>query len=67
MESLAAGEYSQIVCKNSYKNIPMRLFCRESLFNHFSKMADFIFEVTNKSMDLFENYFQCGFKFSKYD
>lgn len=45
----------------------MKLFCRDSLFNDLKKWSDFLFEVTNKSMEFYESFFGVKFPFSKYD
>ncbi|EGR28494.1 hypothetical protein IMG5_174220 [Ichthyophthirius multifiliis] len=64
---IVAGPYAEIKYQNTHKNIPMSIFSRESLLPHLQKMSDFIFEVTNDSMRLFEEFFGYPYPFSKYD
>jgi len=45
----------------NYKSIPLHLGCRKSLKVHLDKMKEFIFEVTNKAMEFFENFFGCPY------
>ncbi|EGR28567.1 hypothetical protein IMG5_172390 [Ichthyophthirius multifiliis] len=65
--AIMAGPYKEITCQNSYKKIPMKIYVRESLMKYLLKLSDFIFEITNKSMQIFEDLFQTEFVFSKYD
>jgi aminopeptidase N len=55
--ALAAGPYKEIANKNSYRGIPMSLFCRSSLHEHLVKLSEFIFEVTDGAMKVYEEYF----------
>ncbi len=45
----------------------MSVFSRESLLPYLKNMSEFIFEVTNDSMRLFEEFFGYPYPFSKYD
>lgn len=45
----------------------MSLFTRESIMPHLRRIADFLFEVTNKSMEVYEEIFGYPFSFNKYD
>jgi aminopeptidase N len=62
-----AGEYSELECPNPYKNIPMSLFCIESLVDHLKTLAPFIWEITTESMKFYESYFGYPFSFNKYE
>ena len=64
---MVAGAYVELVLEERYKDIPMSLFCIESLFEHLKKLAPFIFEITIESMKLFESFFGFNFAFNKYD
>lgn len=45
----------------------MSLFCRESLFEHLINLSEFVFEVTNQAMAVYEEYFGYPYPFSKFD
>jgi len=64
-----AGEYVELVLENEkrYNNIPMSLYCIESLYKHMQDLAPFIFEITIESMRFFEEFFGYKFAFNKYD
>lgn len=47
--------------------MPMSIFCRESLFEHMKRLADFMFEVTIEGMKIYENFFGYKYPFNKYD
>ncbi|EAS02858.2 peptidase M1 family aminopeptidase (macronuclear) [Tetrahymena thermophila SB210] len=64
---IMAGPYAEVKCKQTYKNIPMSLFTRESIMPHLLRISDFLFEVTNKSMEVYERIFGYDFPFNKYD
>lgn len=49
--AICAGPFKEIRGRNLYRDIPQSLFCRESLYVHLQKWSDFIFEVTNESME----------------
>lgn len=65
--SINVGPYCKLQCENTYKNIPMAFYCRESLYKHLKSQADEVLEITNLSMDFYEKFFQTPFPFSKYD
>lgn len=62
-----AGEYSELVCPNPYKGIPMSLYCIESLIKHLETLAPFVWEVTIEAMKFYEQYFGYPFSFNKYE
>lgn len=64
-----AGEYVELVLEadKRYNNIPMSLYCIESLFKYMQDLAPFIFEITIESMRFFEEFFGYKFAFNKYD
>lgn len=64
---LIAGPYKEIKCANPYKGMPMSIFCRESLFEHMKRLADFMFEVTIEGMKIYEDFFGYKYPFNKYD
>lgn len=45
----------------------MSLYTRESLMPHLRRISDFLFEVTNKCMEVYEEIFDFPFPFNKYD
>ena len=47
------GPYKKYVCKNTYKDLPMSLYCIEILYPYMMKLAPFIEEMTNRSMQFF--------------
>jgi len=49
------------------KGIPLNLYARESMIPHLEKYADFIFEITDQCMQLFEKFFGYPYPFEKYD
>ncbi len=65
--TLEAGPYRRYDYEHKLRNITFSGYCRESLAVHFEKLKDFIFEVTIKSMEFYENYFGVPYSFSKYD
>ena len=65
--SVIAGPFCEYKCEKTYKNIPMSFYCRESLFKHLKSQIDDLLEITNLSMDFYENFFHIDFPFSKYD
>lgn len=65
--ALIAGPYKEIRRKSPYKNLPMSLYSRESLFKHLEKQSEEIFEITEESMKFFEKFFGYNYPFSKYD
>ncbi|EAS02835.3 peptidase M1 family aminopeptidase (macronuclear) [Tetrahymena thermophila SB210] len=63
----AAGPYVVIKGPNSYNNIPMNVYCRESSLPYLQKYSDFIFEITNECMRFFVEFFGYPYPFEKYD
>ena len=51
---IVAGYYKGIKCEKSYRNIKMKLYCRESLYEYLKNLSEYFFEVTNKSMEFYE-------------
>ena len=64
---VCAGPYKQIKGENTHKNIPMSLYCRESSYADLMREKHVYFEVTNKCMVFYEEFFHCEYPFSKYD
>lgn len=62
-----AGCYLEIKGENTYRNIPMSLYCRESLLTHLNALKEFILETTNKAMQMYEDFFGVPYPFNKYD
>jgi len=52
-----AGPLKGIELTNTYKNIPMSLYSRESLYVHLLKQKDLMSEVTNQAMEFYEKFF----------
>ena len=65
--AVIAGPYVAIKCEKTHRDIPMRIFSRKSNFKYMERLSEFIFEVTNKSMEFYETYFGYLFPFKKYD
>lgn len=65
--SVIAGPYCEYRCEETYKNIPMSFYCRESLYKDLKTQVDELLEITNLSMEFYENFFQTPFPFKKYD
>ncbi len=65
--ALVAGEYHVVrdVYKGAYEEIPLGLFCRQSLTEHLD--ADDIFLVTKQGFEFFEDVFEMAYPFGKYD
>lgn len=64
---LIAGPYLEIKSKETYNNIQMSLFCRESLHKYLVSQAEEIFEITRVCMAFYESFFGYPFPFTKYD
>lgn len=62
-----AGPYCEYICENTYKSIPMSFYCKESLYKYLKTQAEDLLEITNLSMEFYEQFFQTPFPFSKYD
>ncbi len=65
--ALIAGEYHQVTdtYKGAYDEIPLGVFCRQSLVEHLD--ADDIFLITKQGFEFFEGAFEMGYPFGKYD
>ena len=65
--TLVAGPYKRFDYEHKLRDITFSGYCRESLVPHFEKLKDVIFEVTKKSMEFYEQFFNVEYAFSKYD
>mmetsp|Transcript_1557 Transcript_1557/g.1358 ORF Transcript_1557/g.1358 Transcript_1557/m.1358 type:complete len:906 (-) Transcript_1557:110-2827(-) len=65
--AVCAGDYMQVKCDKPYNNIPTSCYCRASLFNHLKEQADELFEISNESIRVYENFFGVKFPFKKND
>ncbi len=65
--ALVAGHYHRVtdVYSGAYGEIPLGVFCRQSLVEHLD--ADEIFTVTKQGFEFFEGTFEMGYPFGKYD
>jgi aminopeptidase N len=65
--ALVAGHYHEVsdVYSGAYGDIPLGLFCRQSLVEHLD--ADEIFTITKQGFEFFEGAFEMGYPFGKYD
>ncbi|MGJ9413105.1 aminopeptidase N [Aeromicrobium sp. CF4.19] len=65
--ALVAGEYHVVrdTYSGSYEDIPLGVFCRQSLVEHLD--ADDILLITKQGFAFFEDAFQMGYPFGKYD
>jgi aminopeptidase N len=65
--ALVAGEYHGVhdLYSGSYSDIPLGVFCRQSLVEHLD--ADEIFTITKQGFEFFEGAFEMGYPFGKYD
>ena len=65
---IMGGEYHKIVNKEpTHRNLPMALYCRQSLAEHVDRQAAEIFEIIDEGNKFYENYFKFPMPFSKYD
>ncbi|KRX11163.1 hypothetical protein PPERSA_10930 [Pseudocohnilembus persalinus] len=62
-----AGPFSKISNPNKNQKIPMNIYCRESLLKYTQDLSEYIFEVTEQSMEVYEQFFGYKFAFPKYD
>lgn len=65
--AFVVGDYKEMKAENTYNNIPMSWYCRASLYPHLENIFDFLMEVTNKSMKMFEDFFGVKYPFNKFD
>jgi aminopeptidase N len=65
--ALVAGDYHGVhdVYSGEYGDIPLGVFCRQSLVEHLD--ADEIFTITKQGFAFFEGAFEMGYPFGKYD
>ncbi|HJR90410.1 MAG TPA: aminopeptidase N [Aeromicrobium sp.] len=65
--ALVAGHYHRVtdVYSGEYGDIPLGIFCRQSLVEHLD--ADDIFTITKQGFEFFEGAFEMGYPFGKYD
>ena len=63
--ALVGGPYHVITSAN--KNIPLSLWCRESLVEYLEAQAADIFDVTRAGLDFFEEYFGYPYPFDEYN
>jgi aminopeptidase N len=65
--ALVAGEYHVVrdVHRGEFDDIPLGLFCRQSLVEHLD--ADDIFGITKQGFAFFEHAFEMAYPFGKYD
>ena len=64
---LISGPFSEHKCEKPYKNIPMSVYCRESLSKFMESHKDNIFEFLNKGIEFYEEFFGYPYPFAKYD
>ena len=65
--ALITGPFIEFKCENSFKNIPMSVYCRESLAQYMETQQSNIFEFLNKGIEFYEGFFGYSYPFSKYD
>ncbi|MFN2569128.1 MAG: aminopeptidase N, partial [Candidatus Dormibacteria bacterium] len=63
LAAVVAGPFHAVFADHG--NIPLGLFCRESLASHLD--PEEIFEITRQGLDFFAEYFQIAYPFGKYD
>jgi aminopeptidase N len=63
--AVVAGKYH--VVERKHRDIPMGLWCRESLATWVDAQADEIFEITASGLDFFERYFGLKYPFDEYN
>ena len=63
--AVVAGKYHTV--QRRHRNIPMALWCRESLASWIDAQADEIFEITAAGLDFFEKYFGFTYPFDEYN
>ncbi len=62
--AVVAGRYHTV--ERRHRNIPMALWCRESLATWIDAQADDIFDITAAGLDFFEKYFGLTYPFDEY-
>jgi aminopeptidase N len=63
--AVVAGKYHTV--ERKHRDIPMALWCRESLATWVDAQADEIFEITGAGLDFFEKYFGLTYPFDEYN
>lgn len=63
--SINAGHYEEIHLENT--NIPISFYCRRSLLVFLQKHYKHLFEITEKCLEFYANFFKTKYPFSKYD
>jgi aminopeptidase N len=63
--AVVAGKYHTV--ERKHRDIPMALWCRESLATWIDAQADEIFEITASGLDFFEMYFGLTYPFDEYN
>ena len=61
--AIVAGPYHAV--RDHHRNIPLGLYCRQSLAEHLDPAE--IFEITKQGLDFFEKRFGYAYPFGKYD
>jgi aminopeptidase N len=63
--AVVAGKYHTV--ERKHRDIPMALWCRESLARWVDEQAEEIFEITAAGLDFFESYFGLSYPFDEYN
>ena len=63
--AVVAGKYHTV--ERKHRDIPMALWCRESLAKWIDEQAEEIFEITAAGLDFFESYFGLSYPFDEYN
>ena len=63
--AVVAGKYHTV--ERRHRDIPMALWCRESMSQWIDAQADEIFEITAAGLDFFEQYFGLTYPFDEYN
>jgi aminopeptidase N len=63
--AVVAGKYHAVERKHG--DIPMAIWCRDSLATWIDQQADEIFEITASGLDFFEQYFAMTYPFDEYN
>ena len=63
--AVVAGKYHTV--ERKHRDIPMALWCRESLASWIDAQADEIFDITASGLDFFEKYFGLTYPFDEYN
>jgi aminopeptidase N len=63
--AVVAGKYH--IVERKHRDIPMALWCRESLAEWVDEQAEEIFDITAAGLDFFEQYFGLKYPFDEYN